>query len=418
MKILYWRPDQGGQWCIADAPLTASSYIRAATVGNAPLGGRRWEMGPPSGTEVMSTGLVDLWSGWVGEWIDDFTTVTPAVMYDIRSMEQPRITGRYSVSGRCALNASAPGCKVDAPLHLTEKSGSRSPGSGTFYSSDAGNVLFWRDRGPLPEGEPDPCADNFALNDPNSCRTALGCNFTAAVPELRLPPSCTTTARGQWCVADRIGGNLRAITDPAAHVSFEAGPPLVTSSGVENSRWYVWEGGWELEPEAHISVKLGVNYPDGRPHRNTWPVPDPPCGYPTTEHIGVCLEAVQFGTDSVTFTLLEGNRTDAETMLPPGDKLSIPFLADMAGRLFPWRYRAPFLRAVAAEGALEGELIKEEVINDGSTCLNVVGDYFCDCSLGWEGKGEQTLLPLLANLVPSHSRHAALAVLPDSSGSL
>ena len=134
--------------------------------------------------------------------------------------------------------------------------------------------------------------------------------------------------------------------------------------------------------------------------------------------IGVCLEAVQFGTDSVTFTLLEGNRTDAETMLPPGDKLSIPFLADMAGRLFPWRYRAPFLRAVAAEGALEGELIKEEVINDGSTCLNVVGDYFCDCSLGWEGKGEQTLLPLLPNLVPSHSRHAALAVLPDSSGSL
>ena len=65
---------------------------------------------------------------------------------------------------------------------------------------------------------------------------------------------------------------------------------------------------------------------------------------------------------------------------------------------------------------------KEEVINDGSTCLNVVGDYFCDCSLGWEGKGEQpycrcfqtsfalthVMLPLLFYPIPrDHFRRCA-----------
>jgi hypothetical protein len=364
MKILYWRPDQGGQWCIADAPLQSRSYVRACTVGPAPLGGRLWDPGPPSGTDVMSTGNIDLWYGWMNEWGEEYTmTVTPTVIYDIRSYEQRSITGRYML--------------VDEPLS-----------NYSVYKTVAGQVLYWRDRGPIPDGEADPCLDTFALNDARAtCNLGIGCLFTPA-GEDGTPPSCMTTTRGQWVIADRIGGNLRAVTNPAAHASYEAGPPIVSRSGTDTT-WYLWSDGWVLEPETHITVLLGVDYPEDRPYVNAWPVPDPPCGYPVTEHVGVCLEAVEFGADSVTFTLLEGNRTDAETYLPSAAKLDIPYLAEMAERLFPWRYREPYLMLRAVPEAEEigtDESIYQEVLDDGSKCLNVVGDYFCDCSVGWEGK--------------------------------
>ena len=389
MKILYWRADMGGQWCIADAPLQSRSYIRACTVGNAPLGGRLHEHGPPTGTDVLSTGLIDLWSGWGNEWFEEFQmTVVPTVVYDVRSYEQRGITGRY-------LRVPDPSIYT---LHGVDQT------NYSVYRLDKRDeILYWRDRGPIPDGEADPCLETFELNDAaGTCNVGIGCQFTPLADD-GAPPTCVTTQRGQWLIADRVGGNIRALTDMGAHVSFEAGPPIVSRSGLDNNPlWKLWNDGWTLEPETHITVMLGVDYPADRPYVNEWPVPDPPCGYPRTEHVGVCLESVEFGVDSVTFTMLEGNRTDAETYLPSTAKLDIPRLAELAEFLFPWTYRQPYLRVkdtpqasalrIPQGGSVaelpDGvpDLIYHEVLSDGSTCLNVVGDFFCECSVGWESK--------------------------------